>query len=162
MCNEREVILSACNPPRLRERCSPKLCDLVLKHARNDMLAIFITNSNKSCPVTATFQYFEGDDGDCYWRLQDSNNETVADGAEGYASERNVENAIENVKDEVSAGSADFESYEGNDGDYYWRLRDSNGEIVADGAEGYASESNVEDAIENVKDEIPDASIEEV
>lgn len=51
----------------------------------------------------------------------------------------------------------DFEHYEGSDGDYYWRLRDSNGETIADGAEGYSSESAVEDAIENVKEEISDA-----
>ena len=112
--------------------------------------------------MTATFQYFEGDDGDYYWRLRDSNNEIVADGAEGYVSESNVEDAIQNVKQEVSDGDADFESYEGNGGNYYWRLRDSNNEIVADGSEGYVSESNVEDAIQNVKEEIPEASVEEV
>ena len=103
------------------------------------------------------FEHYEGSDGDYYWRLRDSNGETIADGAEGYSSERAVQDAIENVKEEVADGSADFEHYEGNDGDYYWRLRDSNGETIADGAEGYSSESAVEDAIENVKEEISDA-----
>ena len=104
--------------------------------------------------MTATFEVYEGNDGDYYWRLRDSNNEIVADGSEGYASESNAEDAVENVKEEVSDGSADFEVYEGNDGDYYWRLRDSNGEIIADGAEGYVSKSNAEDAVDNIEDEL--------
>lgn len=57
--------------------------------------------------------------------------------------------------------TATFQYYEGNDGDYYWRLRDSNNEIVADASEGYVSESNVKEAIENVKREVPNASVEE-
>ena len=101
-------------------------------------------------------EHYEGRDGDYYWRLRDSNGEIIADGAEGYSSESGVRDAIENVKEEVSDGSADFESFEGDDSDYYWRLRDSNGEIIADGAEGYSSRSAVEDAIENVKQELSD------
>lgn len=58
--------------------------------------------------------------------------------------------------------TATLEYYEGNDGDYYWRLRDSNGEIVADGSEGYTSEGNVKRALENVREEVPNASIEEI
>ncbi|WP_158589418.1 YegP family protein [Halococcus sp. IIIV-5B] len=58
--------------------------------------------------------------------------------------------------------TATFEYYEGSDRDYYWRLRESNGKIVADGSEGYSSESNVKRAIENVKQEVPNASVVEV
>lgn len=58
--------------------------------------------------------------------------------------------------------TATFQYYRGNDGDYYWRLRDSNNEIVADGSEGYVSERNLKEAVENVKREVPNASVEEV
>lgn len=34
--------------------------------------------------------------------------------------------------------------------EWYWRLRARNGRIVADGAEGYASERNVRQAIERL------------
>lgn len=111
--------------------------------------------------MTATFEIYQGQDGDYYWRLRDSNGKIVADGSEGYVSKDNVRDAIENVKNEVSSGSADFEIYEGSDGDYYWRLQDGNGEIVADGSEGYSSKSNAKDAVENVMDEIPDADVED-
>lgn len=112
--------------------------------------------------MTATFQYGPGNDSDYYWRLRDNNNEIVADGSEGYSSESNVEDAIENVKEEVEDGSADFDIETGSDGDYYWHLQDGNNEIVADGSEGYSSKSNAEDAVKNVMGEIPDATVEQV
>lgn len=49
----------------------------------------------------AQFKYFQGSDNLWYWRLQDGNNKTVADGSEGYASEYNVKRAIQNVVDTV-------------------------------------------------------------
>jgi uncharacterized protein YegP (UPF0339 family) len=55
-----------------------------------------------------------------------------------------------------------IEYWENEEGDYYWHLEDSNGEIVADGSEGYDSESNVERAIDNVIDEMENPSVEEV
>lgn len=36
------------------------------------------------------FQIYRGTDGFYYWRLRAANNETVADGGEGYVSKRNV------------------------------------------------------------------------
>ena len=45
---------------------------------------------------------------------------------------------------------AQFNHYQGNDGLWYWRLRDGNNKIIADGSEGYASEANVIRAVNNV------------
>ncbi len=36
------------------------------------------------------------------WRLQDTNNEVIADSAEGYTRKDSVESAISNVKDAVA------------------------------------------------------------
>lgn len=40
-----------------------------------------------------------------------------------------------------------FETYVDAKGEHRWRARASNGKIVADGAEGYASKRNVERAL---------------
>lgn len=44
-----------------------------------------------------------------------------------------------------------IEYYEGINGQWYWRLRIiRNGKIIADGAEGYASKSNVKRAVARI------------
>ncbi|QGX96679.1 DUF1508 domain-containing protein [Haloplanus rallus] len=45
--------------------------------------------------------------------------------------------------------------------DWRWRLRHRNGNVLADGGEGYASRSGVHDAIEGVKRNAPGAETEE-
>jgi len=45
----------------------------------------------------ARFKYFQGQDNQWYWRLVDGNNQVVAIGGEGYASEASVRRAIDNV-----------------------------------------------------------------
>jgi uncharacterized protein YegP (UPF0339 family) len=48
-----------------------------------------------------TIRYWENDEGQWYWHLQDGNNRVIADGGEGYVDESGVEEAIENVKEEM-------------------------------------------------------------
>lgn len=43
-----------------------------------------------------------------------------------------------------------FETYEATDGEYRWRLVDTNHRIIADSAEGYVTEQGVHRAIDNV------------
>lgn len=47
--------------------------------------------------------------------------------------------------------SATIELYEDKAGEYRWRLRHQNGNIIADSGEGYASKSGAKKAIERVK-----------
>ena len=54
------------------------------------------------------------------------------------------------------------EIYKYDAGEYRWRLRDTNGAIIADSAEGYTRESSVNQAILNVKDGAASAVIEDL
>jgi len=56
---------------------------------------------------------------------------------------------------------ATFELYEDSAGQYRWRLRHANGNIIADSGEGYASKQKAKQGIESVKQNAPEASIEE-
>jgi len=57
--------------------------------------------------------------------------------------------------------SATFEIFQDKAGDYRWRLRHSNGNIIADSGEGYASKQKAKQGIQSVKNNAPDADIEE-
>ena len=55
-----------------------------------------------------------------------------------------------------------FELYADAKGEYRWRLRASNGQVIATGGEGYSSKATAKAGIESVKKNAPEAPIEEV
>lgn len=55
--------------------------------------------------------------------------------------------------------SATFELYEDTAGEWRWRLRHRNGNVIADSGEGYASKSGAEGAIERAKQYAPSADV---
>ncbi|MFW6002896.1 MAG: HVO_2922 family protein [Halanaeroarchaeum sp.] len=55
---------------------------------------------------------------------------------------------------------ATFELYEDVGGQWRWRLRHDNGNIIADSGEGYASVQKATQGIESVKSNAPEAPIE--
>ncbi len=57
--------------------------------------------------------------------------------------------------------SATFELYEDKAGQYRWRLRHENGNIIADSGEGYASKQKARQGIESVRTNAPEADIQE-
>ncbi|MCG1003070.1 MULTISPECIES: HVO_2922 family protein [Halobacterium] len=114
----------------------------------------------------ADFDVYEDADGDYRWRLRAENGNVVADSGEGYTRRGEAEDAVERVRnyapdaDALDVGFAAFEVYEDNGGEWRWRLRHRNGNIIADGGEGYSSRTKTHDAIESVKRDAPGADVE--
>jgi uncharacterized protein YegP (UPF0339 family) len=63
------------------------------------------------------------------------------------------------VDTDAHESKATFEMYEDSAGEYRWRLRHDNGNIIADGGEGYASSANAEQGLESVKQNAPGAAV---
>jgi uncharacterized protein YegP (UPF0339 family) len=111
----------------------------------------------------ATFELYEDAAGEYRWRLRHRNGNIIADSGEGYNSKSSAREAIERVQgyapeaDVLDVGQASFELYEDAAGEYRWRLRHRNGNIVADSGEGYSSRSAAEDAVNSVKQNAPGA-----
>lgn len=57
--------------------------------------------------------------------------------------------------------AATFELYIDKAGEYRWRLRHQNGQIIADSGEGYTTKANAENGIQSVKENAPAAPIED-
>ena len=53
--------------------------------------------------------------------------------------------------------AATFELYQDRAGEYRWRLRHQNGNIIADSGEGYSSKANAENGIRSVQENAPTA-----
>ena len=57
--------------------------------------------------------------------------------------------------------AATFELYEDKAGEFRWRLRHENGQIIADSGEGYTTKANAKNGIQSVKENAPIALIED-
>ena len=57
--------------------------------------------------------------------------------------------------------AATFELYIDGAGQFRWRLRHENSNIIADSGEGYTSKGSAINGIESVKENAPTASIED-
>lgn len=57
---------------------------------------------------------------------------------------------------------AKFQIYKRSDGDYGWRLRSANGQVIAIGGEGFKAKSGAENGIAAVKKDAPTATTEDL
>lgn len=63
---------------------------------------------------------------------------------------------------ETKASLAKYELYQDKAGEWRWRLRHQNGNIIADSAEGYSSKAAAQKGIESVKKNVGEAEIKEL
>jgi amphi-Trp domain-containing protein len=125
----------------------------------------------------ATFELFEDSAEEVRWRLVHRNGNIIADSSEGYASTQKAEQGLESVqrnapgayvvdtsKDEEPAeeggSKATFELFEDSAGKWRWRLVHDNGNIIADGGQGYSSKQKAKQGLRSVKQNVRGAPVE--
>lgn len=104
------------------------------------------------------YDVLEAVNGEYYFNLVAQNGEIIATG-ETYATRAGAERGVETVMAvvegastaELDATGPRFETFEGADGDTYFRLRAANGEIVLQ-SEGYATPTGAEGGIDAVEE----------
>jgi len=131
----------------------------------------------------ATFELYEDNAGKYRWRLRHRNSNVIADSAQGYSSRQKAIQGLRSVQSNAAGGAvvffedateddtaedvpvvpapesdARFELFEDSAGEFRWRLRHDNGNILADSGEGYASKSNVQRALQSVRAHVPGAA----
>jgi len=131
----------------------------------------------------ATFELYEDNAGKYRWRLRHRNSNVIADSAQGYSSRQKAIQGLRSVQSNAAGGAvvffedateddtaedvpvvpapesdARFELFEDSAGEFRWRLRHDNGNILADSGEGYASKSNVRRALQSVRAHVPGAA----
>ncbi|WP_435346801.1 YegP family protein [Haloarchaeobius sp. HRN-SO-5] len=117
--------------------------------------------------MTHTFELYEDAAERYRWRLVASNGEIVADSGEGYATRSSAREAVSRIQDDApdavlpSFDDTHFEVFEDAAGQYRWRLVASNGRIIADSGEGYASKYGARDAARRVQGHVGDAETTE-
>jgi uncharacterized protein YegP (UPF0339 family) len=62
----------------------------------------------------------------------------------------------------AASAPATFEVYKDKGGDFRWRLRAKNSNIIATSGQGYSEKRSAMDAIESLKRDVPKAPVKEV
>ena len=105
----------------------------------------------------ATFELYADAADEWRFRLRHDNGEIVGDSGEGYASKSNAKRAISKLRDHVAGADylridpAAFEVFRDAAGEYRWRLVHENGNVLADGGEGYASRQKAQQGLDSVR-----------
>ncbi|PTT74082.1 YegP family protein, partial [Chryseobacterium sp. HMWF001] len=79
--------------------------------------------------------------------------------SEGYSSKAGCQNGIESVR-KNSQDDSKFERLTAKDGRFYFNLKATNGQVIGS-SQMYESDNGMEKGIESVKNNAPNASVEE-
>jgi len=95
------------------------------------------------------------------WRLKATNGQVIATSGQGYKDNRDCKNAIERIQKDA-ATKLTFETYQDAEKKYRWRLKATNGQIIATSGQGYIDKRDSENAIDVIKKGAEKARVEEV
>jgi uncharacterized protein YegP (UPF0339 family) len=85
------------------------------------------------------------------WRLKATNGEILATAGQGYKSKADAQKSVERIQTEAATPKLKFETYEDNAGEYRWRCKSGNGQIVASSSQGYKAKADCQHAIDLIK-----------
>ncbi len=104
------------------------------------------------------FEIFNDAKGGFRFRLKATNGQVIL-ASQGYKEKAGCSNGIESVK-KNSKDSAKFEKSQSKSGDWYFNLKAANDQVIGT-SEMYSSESAMQNGIDSVGNNAPDAEIVE-
>jgi uncharacterized protein YegP (UPF0339 family) len=109
---------------------------------------------------TLTFELYKDKVEEYRWRLKATNKQIIATSGQGYKDKRECKKAIDRIKDDA-ATKLEFETYTDAAKDKRWRLKSTNGQIIASSGQGYKDKRDCEHAIDVIKKGAAKAKVEE-
>ena len=96
--------------------------------------------------------------GEFQFNLKAGNGQTIL-ASEGYTTKASCENGVESVK-KNAAEDSNYERKNSSSGKFHFNLKAGNGQVIGS-SEMYESAGGMENGIESVKKNAPDATVEE-
>ncbi|GJL93812.1 MAG: hypothetical protein DHS20C05_02170 [Hyphococcus sp.] len=108
--------------------------------------------------MAGKFELYKDNGGEFRFRLKAGNGENIL-ASEGYKAKASCENGIASVK-KNSVDDGRYEIKEQSNGKPYFVLKAGNGEVIGK-SQAYESEASCKNGIESVKNNAPDASVDD-
>jgi uncharacterized protein YegP (UPF0339 family) len=124
--------------------------------ARSGAARVASVNSDESLK----FETYRDKKDEHRWRLKATNGQVIATSGQGYKDKRDCKNAIDRIKKDA-ATKLTFETYEDARQQYRWRLKATNGQVIATSGQGYKDKRDCENAIDVIKKGAEKARVEE-
>lgn len=105
------------------------------------------------------FEIYNDKRGEFRFRLKASNGQSIL-ASEGYSAKAGCKNGIESVRKNCK-DDACFDRLESKNGQPYFNLKSTNGQVIGS-SERYSSTSAMENGIESVRKNAPNAKIEDL
>jgi uncharacterized protein YegP (UPF0339 family) len=106
------------------------------------------------------FEVFEDKEKEYRWRLKQGE-EIIGTAGQGYKEKASCKKGIEGIKKGLESDKDKFEIYEDNAKAFRWRIKASNGQIVAAANKGYKEKAACEKVVEVIKKGAPKAEVVE-
>jgi uncharacterized protein YegP (UPF0339 family) len=106
------------------------------------------------------FEVFQDKEKEYRWRLKHGD-EIVATAGQGYKEKASCKKAIESIKKGLANDKDKFEVYEDSAKLFRWRIRASNGQIVAAANKGYKAKGECEKVVEQIQKGVAKAEVVE-
>ncbi len=107
-----------------------------------------------------TFETYQDQKEGYRWRLKATNGQIIATSGQGYKDKRDCKNAIDRIKKDA-ATKLKFETYQDKAQEHRWRLKATNGQVIAASGQGYKDKRDCEHAIDVIKKGAEKAKVEE-
>ena len=107
-----------------------------------------------------TFEMFQDKEKEFRWRLKQGD-DIIGTAGQGYKEKASCKKGIEGIKKGLENGKDTFEVYEDNAKAFRWRLKASNGQVVAASNKGYKTKSDCEKVTDLIKKDAPKAAVAE-
>jgi uncharacterized protein YegP (UPF0339 family) len=118
------------------------------------------TKSKAQSGRTLKFETYQDAKKEHRWRLKATNGQVIATSGQGYTDKRDRDNAIDRIKKDA-ATKLTFETYEDAKQECRWRLKATNGQVIATSGQGYKDKRDCDNAIDVIKKGAEKARIEE-
>jgi uncharacterized protein YegP (UPF0339 family) len=109
---------------------------------------------------TLVFEIYQDKADEYRWRLKATNKQIIATSGQGYKDKRDCSSAIDRIKADAKT-KLKFETYTDASDDTRWRLKATNGQIIATSGQGYKDKRDCEHAIDVIKTGAADAKVEQ-
>jgi len=93
------------------------------------------------------------------WRLKGADDKVLATAGQGFVAKADCRKSVDRIVNNLDKQK--FEVYEDKGKDYRWRLKATNGQVVASSSGGYANKADCEKAIDTIKKGAPKAEVSE-
>jgi hypothetical protein len=124
------------------------------------MTGNLILHSTNSLTLTIMFELYQSEkSGEFYFRLKAKNGQIILS-SEGYSSKSACSNGIESVK-KNAADDARYERKESEGGSWSFSLKAANHQVIGR-SQSYSSKDGMENGIESVMKNAPDAEVKDL